>query len=101
MIFPSDCRGGERDARTPASSHLALIPRSFSRMDDVPSVKGLTSVWVSKWGEVAHERRAALGQGSACTRRLGNCKHGPWVRGEAGLAGDAQAEVIEANLSSG
>lgn len=37
----------------------------------------------------------------ACTRRLGNCKHGPWARGEAGLAGDAQAEVIEANLSSG
>lgn len=45
VIFPS--RGRGREAQTPTSSHLALIPCCSPRIDDVPSDKGLTPVWVS------------------------------------------------------
>lgn len=64
VMFPSNCRGSERDARTSASSHLALIPRSLSGIDDVPSVRGLTSIWVSNGERWLVKDSQLWGQGS-------------------------------------
>jgi len=56
-----------RGARTAASSHLALIPHSLSRIDEVPSVKSLTSIWASNGETWLVTRESALGEGSAAS----------------------------------
>lgn len=93
VFLPSDHR--DRDAQTPASSHLAPIPRSLSKIDDV------SRVWLQfgcQMGRGGLWKTVSCGAGLSCqlrasaSSRRGNCKHGPRAKGDAGLAGDAQAE---------
>lgn len=65
----------------PAASRLALIPHLPSRIDDVPRVEGLASIWVSNrerwlgkdgqlWGRAQHGK-TWVGEGSLGWRDAG------------------------------
>lgn len=96
MIFPSKGRG--REAQTPTSSHLALIPGWGPRIDDVPSDQALTSIWVSngeRWPMKDGSGAGLSSQLAAARRRRRMRKHRHGQR--CWTAGDAQAEGMEAD----